>query len=136
MRTLDRRIAAGVAVLAAAFSMSFAQTASAAPAGGGHWDDLGSHEAYYQSEYRTKAVKSAGGAFQACITSPSTTKDLYNLYEQDAEVYNAKLVTTVKGAGCWVFRNIGAYVDGNNHRAEFYIGTEDDPNMMRVHYYD
>ncbi|EPD60376.1 hypothetical protein HMPREF1211_05125 [Streptomyces sp. HGB0020] len=54
-------------MLAAAFSMSFAQTASAAPAGGGHWDDLGSHEAYYQSEYRT---------------------------------------------------------------------TEDDPNMMRVHYYD
>jgi hypothetical protein len=53
LRTLDRRIAAGVAVLAAAFSMSFAQTASAAPAGGGHWDDLGSHEAYYQSEYRT-----------------------------------------------------------------------------------
>ncbi|MFA3876404.1 hypothetical protein ABS735_22390 [Streptomyces sp. MMCC 100] len=133
-----RRSATGaaVAVAAAALALSFTPAAAAAPAGGGSWDDLGTRDAYYQSEYRTKTVKSAGGDFRACITTSATTKESYNLYEQDAEPYNAKRVATVKGAGCWVFRDIGDYVDGDNNRAEFYIGTEDDPEMVRVHYYD
>ncbi|WP_399887216.1 hypothetical protein ACGH7X_22215 [Streptomyces sp. BBFR51] len=135
MKLLDRRKASGAAVVAAALSLSFAQAAQAAPAGGG-WDDLGTREVYYQSHYRTKTVKSAGGDFRACITSSTTTKRSYSLYEQDAEVYNAKLVATAEGAGCLVFRDIGDYVDGDNNRAEFYIGTEDDPEMVRVHYYD
>ncbi|MGR4851271.1 hypothetical protein ACWKT3_35640 [Streptomyces violaceus] len=136
MQTLNRRKAAGVAVTTAALSMCFTQSAQAAPAGGGGWDDLGTKGVYYQSEYRTKTVRSGGGDFKACITTSATTNETYNLYEEDAESSNAKLVTSVDKASCWVFRDLGAYVDGGNDRAEFYIGTEGDPEMVRVHYYD
>lgn len=139
MKLPNRSKAAGVAVVTAALALSFApaaQAAQAAPAGGGSWDDLGSRSVYYQSHYRTKPVKSAGGDFRACITTSSTTKEFYHLYEEDGEVYNPKLVTSVEGAGCWVFRDIGDYVDGDNDRAEFYIAADNDSEMLRVHYYD
>jgi hypothetical protein len=136
VKTLNRRKAAGVAVTAAALSMCLTQSALAAPAGGGSWDDLGSKNAYYFSEYRTKTVQSSGGDFKACITSSTTGNATYGLYEEDAESLNSKLVTTVNKASCWVFRDIGAYVDGDNDRAEFYIGTGEDSEILRVHYYD
>lgn len=123
----------GVALLAAAIPACFIQGAQAAPTGS--WTDLGSKRVYYQSEYRTHTVTSAGGDFKACITTSASSKELYTLYEQDAEVYNAKPVATVKGAGCWVFRDIGDFTDGYNHLAEFYVGSEDN-EMTRVHYYD
>ncbi|MBB3077981.1 hypothetical protein [Streptomyces violarus] len=136
MKTLDRCKAVAVAVTAAALSMCFTQSALAAPAGGGSWDDLGTKNVYYFSEYRTKTVQSSGGDFKACITSSTSSNATYGLYEEDAESLNSKLVTTVNKASCWVFRDIGAYVDGDNDRAEFYIGTGDDSEMVRVHYYD
>jgi hypothetical protein len=136
VKTLNRRKAAGVAVTAAALSMCLTQSALAAPAGRGSWDDLGSKNAYYFSEYRTKTVQSSGGDFKACITSSTTGNATYGLYEEDAESLNSKLVTTVNKASCWVFRDIGAYVDGDNDRAEFYIGTGEDSEILRVHYYD
>jgi hypothetical protein len=136
VKMLNRRKASGVAVMAAALSMCFTQAAQSAPAGGSNWDDLGTKGVYYQSQYRTKTVNSAGGDFKACITTSATTTETYHLYEEDADVHNPKPVTSVDGASCWVFRDIGAYVDGGNDRAEFYIGTEGDPEMVRVHYYD
>ena len=123
----------GVALLSVALPACFIQGAQAAPTGS--WTDLGSKRVYYQSEYRTHTVTSAGGDFMACITTSASSKELYHLYEQAAEVYNAKLVATVKGAGCWVFRDIGDFTDGYNHLAEFYVGS-DDNEMVRVHYYD
>ncbi|MET8472480.1 hypothetical protein ABZY90_19165 [Streptomyces sp. NPDC006422] len=133
MSKFDRRTATGVAVLTAALGMCLAQTAGAAAAAG--WTDLGTKGVYYQSEYRTHVVHSGGGSFKACITTSSSQKDTYHLYEQDAEKYDAKLVADVNSGGCWTFNNLDDYVDGDNNRAEFYIGT-DDPGMKRVHYYD
>ncbi|MFJ3233806.1 hypothetical protein [Streptomyces sp. NPDC086787] len=132
---LNRRKAPAIAVAAVAlFSASFTQAAQASSG----WDDLGSHGVYYQSQYRTKTVNSGGGDFKACITTTSSNAkhDFYNLYEEDKEVHDPKLVTSVEGPGCWVFHNLDDYVDGDNDRAELYIGTEDDPEMIRVHYYD
>ncbi|MGW2339414.1 hypothetical protein [Streptomyces sp. NPDC001661] len=135
MFKLDPRRATGVAVLTAALSMCLAQTVSAAPAASG-WSDLGSKGVYYQSHYRTKTVNSGGGSFKACITTSNSHKETYHLYEEDAQVYNPKLVKSVTGAGCWTFSNLDDYVDGGNDRAEFYIASDNDSEMLRVHYYD
>ncbi|MBO8200934.1 hypothetical protein JW613_21870 [Streptomyces smyrnaeus] len=148
MKLPNRRLTSSIAVLAVAIPLSSAQTVHAAPAGPGdaqavhaappgpgEWDDLGTHGVYYQSRYRTKAVKSGGGDFKACITTTSTDSEFYDLLEQDSDPIRAKRVSQVRGAGCWIFRNIGAYVDGDNNRAEFFIGTIDG-GMKRVHYWD
>lgn len=125
----------GVAVLAVALPLSSAQAAHAAAAGPGEWDDLGSHDVFYRSMYRTDAVKSAGGDFKACITTTTTENEAYHLREGDGDPQHTQRVATVYGAGCWIFRDIGSYVDGDNNRAEFFIGTTDG-SMLRVHYWD
>lgn len=133
MKLRTRLTVSGTAVLAAALSVSLAPPAQA---GAGEWDDLGTHGVFYNSMYRTKAVKSAGGAFKACIyTSSTNPDDFYDLMESD-KGHDDKLVASVRGAGCYTFRNIDAFVDGDNDRAEFFIGTGDDSAMRRVQYYD
>ncbi|MFF4756896.1 hypothetical protein ACWD5R_44665 [Streptomyces sp. NPDC002514] len=132
MKQHNRFMASVVTALAAALSLSVAQPAQAGP---GEWDDLGRYHVYYDSTYRTAAVESAGGDFKACIYTAATVPgDSYDLYEAD-EGHDWDLVAYATGPGCWTFRDIGRWVDGSNHRAEFFIGTED-AEMMSVQYYD
>ncbi|MFF3333481.1 hypothetical protein ACFYWX_28680 [Streptomyces sp. NPDC002888] len=132
MKLRNRFTVSGIAVTAATLSLSVAQPAQA---GAGEWDNLGRHDVYYDSQYRTKAVKSSGGAFKACIFTSSSESSFYELQESD-KGHDDKLVAEVRNGGCYTFRNIDAYVDGDNNRAEFFIGTEDDPEMLSVQYYD
>ncbi|CAM5476177.1 MULTISPECIES: hypothetical protein [Streptomyces] len=113
-----------------------------AQAGPGEWDDLGYRHFYDDGAdyypYRTSAVKSGGGNFKVCINTASTgdgPQDIYILEEDDPGYPDTPVGEYLYEPGCWVFRNIGSFVDGSNHRAEFYIRTND-PSAMSVHYYD
>ncbi|MEU6196387.1 hypothetical protein [Streptomyces sp. NPDC047061] len=101
------------------------------------WDYIGVTEfPRNSSDYirTTGNALSTGGDLEACITTASTKSHAYDLWEYDPN--NADdFVDAVNGSGCWIFRDIGKYVDGDNNRAEFYIGTYDD-DALRVYWYD
>ncbi|CAL9670982.1 hypothetical protein [Streptomyces sp. enrichment culture] len=111
-----------------------------AQAGPGEWDDLGWKSFYKDSSeyypYRTTAVKSSGGDFKVCINTAATEDNglLYRLMEEDPG-YDDQVGDYLTEPGCWVFRKIGSFVDGDNNRAEFYIRTND-VSAMSVHYWD
>ncbi|MFD3583956.1 hypothetical protein [Streptomyces sp. NPDC058683] len=100
------------------------------------WDYIGDTEfPVSTADYiRSGRALSTGGDIQACIATGNTRKYAYDLWEYDPD-NDDEFVGAVDGAGCWIWRNIGKYVDGDNKRAEFYIGTYDNEALW-VHWYD
>jgi hypothetical protein len=101
------------------------------------WDYIGytkfpvsAKEEYEQSG----RILSTGGDLMACISTGSTKKYAYDLWEYDVSSGD-EFVGAVSGNGCWIWRDIGKYVDGDNNRAEFYIGTFD-WDAVGVQWYD
>lgn len=122
------------ATVVVATGATFALFGSPAQASSG-WDYIGDTKFPIGTDYiRSGQALSTGGDIQACIVTGSTTKHAYDLWEYDPN-NSDEFVGSVSGSGCWIWRNIGKYVDGDNKRAEFYIGTYDNEALW-VHWYD
>ena len=100
------------------------------------WDYIGTTDFKYvpDSYIKTSNALSTGGDIEACIVSGSTTRHTYDLWEYDPN-NDDEYIGSVSNSGCWIWRNIGKYVDGDNKRAEFYIGTYD-VEALWVKWYD
>ncbi|WP_128381876.1 hypothetical protein [Streptomyces cavernae] len=101
------------------------------------WDYIGTTDFPVSTADYIRTIGNAlstGGDIQACITSGSTRARAYDLWEYDPN-NDDEFVGAVDNAGCWIWRDIGKYVDGDNKRAEFYIGTYDNEALW-VKWYD
>ncbi|MDQ1013596.1 hypothetical protein [Streptomyces afghaniensis] len=125
-------LAKSIAAMAFGSLVLFATTPAQASAG---WDYVGTKNFYPVENdwYQTGEIKSTGGDVKACITTASSSYYYYDLQEMDGAQWD--LVDSVRGAGCWTWRDIGRWVDGSNNRAEFVIVTNDF-NAKRVKWWD
>lgn len=120
-----RKIA--LAVLATSALMASAGTSHAAAGwqyvGGSNLSKWDVQTTYWFSNHY---FYSGGGDFQVCVAhhNDSWTHG-YTLWEQDSS--DMKRVATKYGqqGDCFIFRDIGAYVDGDNNKAEFRVSTDD-----------
>ncbi|MGW3718464.1 hypothetical protein ACWD8L_15250 [Streptomyces sp. NPDC005133] len=121
--------------VAVAVGGTFLLSATPAQASSG-WDYVGTtaFPADGQDYSRSGQALSTGGDVQFCISTGSSKFYDYDLWEYDPS-NDDDFVTSVSGAGCWIVRGIGGYVDGDNNRAEFYIGTYDS-SAVAVKWYD
>jgi hypothetical protein len=85
----------------------------------------------------TGYVYSGGGDFQACVThhNDSWTHE-YSLWEYDPSGSKRVATRSGKQGDCFIFRDIGAYVDGDNNKAEFFLGTDDPEGGYEVLFWD
>ncbi|MFC7395401.1 hypothetical protein [Scopulibacillus cellulosilyticus] len=101
------------------------------PYGSGDWDYQGSDVFTHQS----RNFKSGGGDFKVCLNK-SSKEGNYRLMEEDPfnpddwvvyddNPYNytgdVSFPEDFDSHGCVIYRNIGKYVDGSDHQAEFYL---------------
>jgi hypothetical protein len=127
----------GVAAAVAALAFIASTPASAAPAGPGEWDYIGSSSFYeVNGTYYSHEVKSSGGNFKACIETSTNGRELYGLFEADTNSSHEKIGSsrTQVAGGCETW-DVSAYVDGDNNRAEVYVATTDS-KAYNVRYYD
>ncbi|MCK1995144.1 hypothetical protein GW626_18715 [Peribacillus muralis] len=99
------------------------------PYASGGWDDVGSSKMNQWDEigWHSGYVHSTGGDFLVCVDPANKWGMTYTLWEYDSPSYSKKVGTrNYTGVGCLsAFRGIGAYVDGDNKKAEFFISTTD-----------
>ncbi|AOP46944.1 hypothetical protein SL103_12385 [Streptomyces lydicus] len=99
------------------------------------WDYKGATDFYHAGVgYYTHDVYSTGGGLKVCVNSAATKKYAYDLFEHD-QTGNDEYLTSVDGAGCYTFSNIGKYVDGDNGKAELYMFTYDS-SAVSVQWWD
>jgi len=120
-----------VTVLAGAVAAGMVTLLAAGPAsaGSGEWDFVGVDEFTSQSA----DFSSGGGDFKVCL-QPGSKEGDYRLMEDDP--FNPDDLVPAPGTvaglefdypyetdsfGCFVYRDIGSYVDGTNGKAEFYL---------------
>ncbi|MFC9601549.1 hypothetical protein ACFTQL_27775 [Peribacillus butanolivorans] len=99
------------------------------PYASGGWDHVGTSKIDRWNEigWLSGYAYSTGGDFLVCVEPANNWKMTYTLWEYDSPSYSKKVGTrTYTGVGCLApFRGIGAYVDGSNNKAEFFISTTD-----------
>ncbi|MER6184883.1 hypothetical protein [Streptomyces sp. NPDC001652] len=113
----------------------------AGPAQAAGWDAVGNSTFSYRdvnlSLWFTGYVYSTGGDFQACVGRHNDSyTHQYSLWEHDDT--GSKKVATKSGkqGDCFIFRDIGAYVDGSNNKAEFFLGSNDPEGGYEVTFWD
>lgn len=128
----------GTAAVVAALPLLAASPASA---GAGEWDYLGSSTFYsVNGYYYSYTVNSGGGDFKICVTTGSSSDHLYGLFEYDPDDNGLNSDEKIGSSkplsnGDCATWSVGAYVDGDNNRAEIYVATEDS-KVQSVKYWD
>ncbi|MFI6767522.1 hypothetical protein [Streptomyces sp. NPDC050355] len=113
--------AAGVAL----FSSALIATGSGAAHASAGWDYVGSSEFTRWDEeihFYTNYHLSTGGDFRTCHTSQPEGANTFTLWEYDPNG-SKKVRSYSLSKGCFIFKNIGNLVDGDNNKAEFFIST-------------
>ncbi|GAA3540073.1 hypothetical protein [Streptomyces osmaniensis] len=116
----------GTAVIVAALPLLAASPASA-----------GAGENWYYYSY---TVNSGGSDFKICVTTGSSSDHLYGLFEYDPDDNGLNSDEKIGSSkplsnGDCATWSVGAYVDGDNNRAEIYVATEDN-KVQSVKYWD
>ncbi|QNP74882.1 hypothetical protein IAG44_39295 [Streptomyces roseirectus] len=104
------------------------------------WDLIGTTGFTYLGSgnyISTGYALSHGGEFHACVTTSWSGSADYALYEYDESNSDEKVGSTRTqiAGGCETW-NVGAYVDGDNNRAELYLATNDPGSQKLVTFYD
>ncbi|GLW49048.1 hypothetical protein Stsp02_47090 [Streptomyces sp. NBRC 14336] len=128
-----------LAVLAASALFAGAGTSHAAAG----WQYVGGSEFTKRDDtiisnwFTAHYVYSGGGDFQACVAHDNDSYTHgYTLWEQDSSTMKKVATKYGKQGDCFIFRDIGAYVDGDNNKAEFRLSTDDPEGGYEVLFWD